>query len=259
MFAIITVSVSMAIAIPLSCLFVRNPSYERYVYQYGLAFANCGYMADPLVDAMFPGTNALAYYKIFTLPLIIVIYVWGITVLTPKDKTSGSPLKGLLNAPLIGMLLGILVGLTGTLQYIPTFIVNALNGLKGCMGPVAMLLAGSTVANYDLKKLIFNKKNHILSLLRLIMIPAFIIAILAGIRAALISLFNFNIGTEPIYFAFFATAMPLGMNTIVFPEAFGGDPKPGASMAVISSTFAIVTIPLMYSLLTLLFPVPIFT
>jgi hypothetical protein len=40
---------------------------------------------------------------------------------------------------------------------------------------------------------------------------------------------------------------------VVFPEAYGGDPKTGASMAMISHTMCVVTIPLMYSLLTLVF------
>ena len=53
--------------------------------------------------------------------------------------------------------------------------------------------------------------------------------------------------------------MPLGMNTVVFPEAYGGDPEPGASMAIISTTISIVTVPLMYALVTLLVPGPFIT
>ena len=54
---------------------------------------------------------------------------------------------------------------------------------------------------------------------------------------------------EKIFFA----AMPLGLNTVVFPEAYGGNPETGASMALISHTLCIVSIPLMYALMTLLF------
>ena len=42
------------------------------------------------------------------------------------------------------------------------------------------------------------------------------------------------------------TATPMGLNTIVFPAAYGGDTETGASMAMISHTLSVVTIPLMY-------------
>ena len=53
-----------------------------------MAFANSGYVGDPIVLALF-GEEALAYYKLYGLPLSIVIYTWGISVLTPNG--SGGP------------------------------------------------------------------------------------------------------------------------------------------------------------------------
>ncbi len=252
-FASVTVAISLAIAIPLSVLFVKRPSYERGVYQYALAFANLGYMADPLVLTMF-GEEVLGYYKLFCLPFSIVIYVWGISVLTPKDKAGANPITRLLNAPMVAMLLGMVVGITGALDYFPPFLVSTLDQLKACMGPLAMLLAGITIANYDFKKLWSNKKVYIATLLRLIVLPSLLVGILIGLRAFLNFAFSANLDNQFIYFAFFATAMPLGMNTIVFPEAYGGDPEPGASMAIVSSAFSVLTIPLLYSLLTLILP-----
>lgn len=46
-----------------------------------------------------------------------------------------------------------------------------------------------------------------------------------------------------------ATAMPLGLNTVVFPAAYGGDTTPGASMALISHLMSIITIPIMFAVL----------
>ena len=42
------------------------------------------------------------------------------------------------------------------------------------------------------------------------------------------------------------------LNTVVFPAAYGGDPTIGAAMATVSHTLCVASIPLMYSLLTLL-------
>ena len=161
--ATIGVVFAMAIAIPLSYFFVKEKCYERGIYQYALAFGNMGYIGDPLVLALF-GEEVLSYYKLACLPYSLVIYTWGIRVLVPKSGQSKGAWKNLFNAPTISMVIGIIVGLicgaivsnvpVGTTAYdvlFPAFIVQAIDALKVCMGPVAMLIAGFTVGSYNLK------------------------------------------------------------------------------------------------------------
>jgi predicted permease len=124
------------------------------------------------------------------------------------------------------------------------------------MGPVAMLLAGATVARYDLVGMLKNKKVYIATALRLVFIPAFLIAVLFGVGALLDFCLGFSIGRDHLYLCFFAMAAPLGLNTVVFPEAYGGNPETGASMALISHTLCIISIPLLYALMTVVFGVP---
>lgn len=262
LFAVLCVAISLGIAIPLSRLFVPQDCYERGVYQYALAFANLGYMGDPLVQALF-GDAVLAYYKIFTLPLSVVIYIWGISVLTPKEYKQGNPLKKVLNFPTIAMLIGMIIGLSGLggvggfMDTKLPFLMKTLDTLKACMGPVAMLLVGFKIAQYNLPAMLKNKKIYIATALRLFVLPAVIIVCLFGVKELCNLVFFFNLSNNVLFLAFFATATPLGMNTVVFPEAYGGNPETGASMAMISHTLCIITLPLMYALLTALFGVPV--
>ena len=249
------VILALAIAIPLAKVFVRENNAERGVYAYALAFANSGYMGDPIVLSLF-GEEVLAYYKLFCLPLSLFILTWGISVLTPKGVNKGSVFKRLLNPPTVAMLIGVVIGLTNTGGYIPGFIISALDTLKVCMGPIAMLLAGVTIARFDLLGMIKNKKVYVATFLRLIVIPAVLVSALFGIKTLAELLFNVTIGNNVLFFCFFATAMPLGLNTVVFPEAFGGNPKTGASMTMISHTLCVISIPLMYALMVLVFGAP---
>ena len=261
-FAIFCVALSLAIAIPLSKLFVREDCYERGVYQYALAFANLGYMGDPLVQALF-GDAVLALYKLFTLPLTVVIYTWGINVLTPKEYKRGNPIKSIFNFPMICMLIGMVIGLCGLggvggfMDSKLPFFMNTLDTLKACMGPVAMLLVGFKVASYDLGAMLKNKKIYIATLLRLVVLPAIIVAFIFGVKELGNLIFNLDINNNVLFLVFFAVATPLGMNTVVFPEAYGGDPKTGAAMAMISHTLCVITIPLMFALMSAIFGVPI--
>ena len=59
-----------------------------------------------------------------------------------------------------------------------------------------------------------------------------------------------------LFLTFFATAPALGLNTVIFPEAYGGNPETGASMAMISHTLCVITIPLLYALMVALFGTP---
>ena len=102
------------------------------------------------------------------------------------------------------------------------------------------------------------KKVYVATFLRLILIPIVIIAALFAFKELLNAVFALSISNNVLFLSFFAVATPLGMNTVVFPEAFGGNPETGASMATISHTLCVITIPLMYALMSLLFTVPIF-
>lgn len=253
--SLVMLALAMVIAIPLSRVFVKENVPERGVYAYALAFANSGFVGDPVVLALF-GDEVLAYYKLFCLPITILIYTWGINVLTPQGVGKGSAFKRILVPPTIALVAGVIVGLTGLSKYLPDFLVSALDSLKACMGPVAMLLAGATIARFDLVGMLKKKKVYIASLLRLFVIPAVIIAALYGIKTAANNIFDMSIGNDVLFLCFFATATPLGLNTVVFPEAYGGDPETGAGMTLISHTLCVVSIPIMYALATAIFGRP---
>ena len=257
-FSVIALSVALLLGIGISVFFVKEKCYLRGIYQYALVFANLGYMADPLVQDLF-GTAVLGAYKFFCLPFTIVIYIWGISVLTPIGKDSGAAWKRVINFPTIALVSGMIFGITGLKEFIPDFAMGTLNSLKVCMGPTAMIIAGLTIAKYDIKRLVTDKKVYAASIFRLIILPTLIVGAVIGVRALANNIFGLEISAAPIYFTFFATAMPLGMNTVVFPEAYGGDPEPGASMAIISTTISILTVPLMYALLNLVVPCPFIT
>jgi predicted permease len=145
-------------------------------------------------------------------------------------------MKGFVTPPLIALFAGVLGGLIGIKGYIPQFFMTFLSGAADCMGPVAMVLAGFVIGGYSMKSLITNKRVYVASVLRLILIPALLLTVFHLIGA----------DKDVLAFILIAFASPLGLNTIVYPAAYGGDTSTGASMALISNILGIVTIPLMY-------------
>ena len=157
-FSVIALFLGMVIAILISKLFVKQDCYERGIYQFSFTFANNGYVGTPIVQALFSDIG-LFYYKLATLPISILMYTWGVAVLTPKENRGANPLKRLINAPLIALVFGVVVGLTGLGKVIYSqpscaFIVNTLDMLQACMGPNAMIITGIVLASYDLSKML---------------------------------------------------------------------------------------------------------
>ncbi len=251
-FACFVVALSLIIAIPLAKAFTKKNREERGIYEYALAVANFGYMGDSVVLSMF-GSEVLSFYKLFTLPGTIIIYLWGIGRLVPKNEGKRNAIKRLLNAPMVAMILGMVVGITGLGNRLPIFVESTFNILSACMGPMAMLLAGFTIARFNVFKMIKDKKVYIATLFRLIVIPIVTVSALFFIKELAGLIFNTSFDNTVLYLTFFYVSTPFGLNTIVFPEAYGGSPKTGASMALISHVFCIVTIPLLYTLMKIVF------
>lgn len=234
-YILITASVLVLILIfagtALANLFAVN-RYKKYIYTYSFIIPNMGYMAQPLTLAVF-GEEALFDLLILSIPFYVYIYSVGFTRLNPKNEKVS--LKNLVNPLFITMGIAIILGLLKV--PLPAFAETTLSSLSACIGPVAMLLSGIVIGKYDLRDMVSSGRVYVASLIRLIAIPGIVVYVMRAIGLP-----------SYIYMATLCVlAMPMGLNTVVFPAAFGGDTKPGASMALISSILGIITIPIMFA------------
>lgn len=224
---------SLIISIFLSKLFAKD-NYLKKIYAYSFAVANFSFMGNAVVLGIF-GEDVLFDYMIFTLPLCLYVYSYGTASLKPYNESKFS-IKMFMNPICLAMLFGGLAGLVGL--PIPKFLTTAISSAGSCMSPLAMILTGFVVANFSIKKLTKTIRIYLASILRLVILPIIFVLILKLL----------NTDSDIIMLTLCATAMPLGLNTVVFPAAYGGDTTPGASMALVSHTLSIITIPIMFTL-----------
>ena len=250
LYGALIIAVAVALAYPLSALFVRNrktpaDEYQRNIYKYAMTFGNYGFIGNFLVLGVW-GDEMFFKYTMLTLCVAFVCSSWGLIILIPKGHGKVVSFKNMLRTfftpPIIGLLIGMVIGLANLKQYIPAFVTTALGNAGDCMGPVAMILAGFVIGGFNFGSLLKNKKVYIAGIFRLIIIPAFFVVMLKLIGAS----------ETVVTLALICLATPFGMNTIVYPAAYGGDFRTGASMTLISSTLAVITIPLMYLLFVVL-------
>ena len=225
---------SLLIGVPLARAFAKSDLYLRKIYTYSFAVANFSFMGNAVVLGVF-GDEILFDYMMFTLPMTFYVYSYGTASLKPQSGKFS--FKMFINPICISMLLGAVFGLLNI--PLPSFLGNAVSAAGACMSPLAMLLTGCVIGDYSIKALARNKKIYLASVLRLIVIPLVFVMILRLI----------NTDSAIVRSALCAVAMPLGLNTVVFPAAYGGDTTPGASMALISHLMSVITIPVMFALL----------
>jgi len=230
------------IAIPFAILvskLVTKDKYIQKIYTYGLSFSNFGFMGNAVVSSLFP--DVFFEYLIFTLPLWMLIYIWGVPRLliadSGKKHTFTESMKSFVNPMFIAMLIGMLIGLSRI--NLPEWTMSLINVSGDCMSPIAMILTGVVVSSISLKKTFLNVRIYIVSIIRLIIMPALFVSVASF----------FKIPETTYICALCSLAMPLGLNTIVIPSAFGKDTTVAAGMAVISHLLSCITIPLIFSII----------
>lgn len=227
-------AVSLPIGIVLAKFFAKD-GYLKKIYTYSFAVANFSFMGNAVVLGVF-GEKVLFDYMIFTLPLNLYVYSIGTASLIPTEKGGKLSVKTFVNPIFIALILGAVCGLLSV--PLPKFITTAISSAGACMSPLAMLLTGFVIGGYSLKTFASDKKVYLASVIRLIILPSVFMAVLLLLKT----------DKDIIRVALCATAMPLGLNTVVFPAAYGGDTTPGAGMALVSHLISVITIPVMFSI-----------
>lgn len=230
---------SMAISFPGAKLLAPDDAYQRGVCRYALSFPNTGAFGMPLVLAFF-GTSGLFLFNLFYFIPCMLCYTWGIIQLQPsKGETSfRDTMRKILNPTTIASLLGIVLGVIGSKNWLPPIIVKTTGDLGNCYVIAGLLVTGYSIADYPLGQVFGNLRIWIFTLARLVLIPAVFCGVLILCGAPLMT----------CIVAVLAYAGPCGMNPAIYAAAYGEDCSLGVGMILISSLCSVITIPVMYAL-----------
>lgn len=235
---VIVVTISVAIGMTISRLTAKD-DYHRRIHSYCLAFSNFGFMGTAVVSTLMP--ELFMSYLILCTPMWVVNYSWAVpALLIPSEKKKGFSFKNLLNPLFIAMVIGIVIGMTSL--PIPSFLDVSIDALSKCMSPSTMLLTGMCVAKIDIKRVLKIKSIYILSALRLLIIPLIFLLVLL--------IYKFDYGVSLCVLS--VLSMPLGLNSVVIPEAYGKDTSEASGMAIVSHLASALTIPLMFALFNMI-------
>ncbi len=214
--------------------FLGKTPYLQKIYRYSISVSNFGFVGTAMVSGIYGADSIELFdYLMFTLPLNMFTYSIGIAWLVP-DSGKGLTFKSFLNPIFVSLFIGGALGLLSVPRF-PIF-VRIITDSADCMAPIAMILTGFVIGSYKLRSLLNHWQTYTVAVIRLIVLPSIFVIVLK------------LIGTpgEIIVATLCAHAMPLGLNTVIIPSAYGENPKAGASMALVSQLMSIITIPTLF-------------
>ena len=149
----------------LSSILQRMKRETSSIHILHTAFGNTVFLGFPLMNALFPGGQALFYATLFYLVSNSVMWTAGVNILNPSsERGMMQKMKNMLNPNTIAFIVGITLMLTGIT--LPSVIDIPLSGLGQTTSYLSMLYIGGMLAQTDIRGVFRRRQVYILSLNR---------------------------------------------------------------------------------------------
>ena len=219
---------------------MRLPRQDWGTYQYMIIFGNIGFMGFPVSTAIF-GAKALVYAVIMNIVFNLLVFSYGIKLITDGSETAGSfSWRKLINMPLISSALTLVLFFLHI--KLPTVVNTALFTMGDATTPMAMLILGCTIAEMPLRELFDEWRVYIFTAVKLLAMPLLVfllLQLLPGFEA------NSLLGKVLVVLS----SVPVATNATMLSIEYGGNNKLVAQGIFFSTIFSVLTIPLLVFIL----------
>jgi len=214
---------------------------ERDIFQLLLVFANVGFIGIPVVKALF-GTKYLAYVVIFNFEYDILIYTYGYALIPDmrnggasaeerKDKRKAL-LRNIINPGTISCVIAFVI------FFFKISLPNVLSISIGYLGdtcvPLSLMIIGANIAQYSFKQIASDPKTYIFCVIKLILLPAFLIFLIKRLP----------LPEDYLQCIAVMLALPSGTMPQMIALERGVDSKLCSACIVFSTVLSVLTIPL---------------
>jgi len=224
-----------------SALYLKGKNEEeRTITEFGIIFANCGFLGIPLLRELFGdigGFWAAFYVIVFNL----VQWTYGMLVLgRGRSDIKMNIRKVLINYGTVPCMIGLALYLFRI--NLPAPIFGALNYVGSLCTPISMLIIGGTIATIPLKKLFTNYKVYIMAAVRLLVVPSVVIVIsnIIGMKY------------EIVLFTAVMSSLPTAANVAMFGKKYDIASDYSSHAVGIITVLSAVTVPLIMRLVDII-------
>jgi len=249
------------------------------VYNFAATFGNVGYIGIPFIDFFFRNADAkihgsaLIFAAIFNVTFNMLFWTVGVYCLT-GDKKLIRPLRAFLNPSVIVIVISIplfllkvgvpdpnrIAGAPYNMTVIPDEIITLIKYFASMTVPLSMIIVGMRLADIKFKEVFKGVWTYIAAALRLLAAPLIMFLLILPLWAlgafGTEATFYSTYGYTAIITLLSVSALPVAASTIIFCEKYRADYQSGLKAFMSSTLLALVTMPLILSLLFLAFPVP---
>lgn len=199
-------------------------------------YSNSGNLIVPIVTFIL-GKEWVLYGCVFM--SVQLVFIWTHCKKIISREPSYDWRKIVLNINMISIAIGIVLFLTRI--HLPEDINSTLSAVGSMIGPASMIVTGMLFAGMDFKQIFANKRVYFVSFLRLIIIP--VIALFL-IKCSQLSTFSSN-GNKLMLIVFLAIITPSASTVTQMCQVYGNDSQYASVINVVTTLFAIITMPAM--------------
>ena len=211
----------------------KSDDVKYRVYNLATTLPNCAFMGVPVLEALFPDyPEAIAFSAMASLALNLIGWSVGSFVIS-RDKSYIRAKKIFINPAMAALALAIPFFFLNA--DLPLVVGNAVTLFAKMTTPLCMLVMGMRLAVVPLKDVFLTKSNYLIVLVKQILFPLVMFFVLLPLP--------FDSGMKSSIFVMISC--PVASVVLTFSEMIGKGQKNAASLVLLGTSLAIITIPIM--------------
>ena len=150
-------------------LLVPTDREHKPLFELLMSMGNSMFVALPIVDALFPGTNAVFYVSLSCLPFNVLLFTYGAWRMQSGRDGCRLRLRNIFSVPLLAAIAALVLFLLK--PPLPAAVRGLISTVSGATTPLSMLVIGASLGTVSLLDGFRNGKLYLVSAVRLLVIP----------------------------------------------------------------------------------------
>ncbi|MHB8128173.1 MAG: AEC family transporter [Mobilitalea sp.] len=161
--------ITHAFGIILSTIVLRKKNHEAdiSIERFAVIYSNCGFIGIPLVNGIF-GSEGVFYITAYMTIFNLLVWTHGVITISGKSDKK-TIIKAVLSPSVIATLSGFVLFISKIM--LPDILNESLSYIGNMNTPLAMLVAGVTIAQTDLLKLLGKVRVYYITFFKLLVVP----------------------------------------------------------------------------------------